>query len=1496
MRKTHTDSAKKSLDKKERKGVNFDVDDEHFKSMGCSKRNTYKPRDVLRPTDLNSMAENRAPNKLRPQQRIDPHEVEIKIAKLLKSNAEMMHLIKSKESQIRDTGKIEELSIEFTALDALVQKTEEAVNRLKLLNSELDSEIGCLDDELNSLREAERDLEERADLLDTIINRVDSVKAGVRICLNLKALEGILKNIISRRMRMLWRNFRCSSEDQVPYELGLNMLISANQIKMSQAFRNLQLSEIEKSLPILKAVEKLKKYFIDEKLRAKVLTSWSSVLKFKQAETKLKKWRLKRLILATRRAMGSHLRELAYIPKVLQTKNPLCLTQILFKRAINSTTLKTPSMKRKVKISFPGEESSSLFGSMTLLPAQSVEATRDITFVPTTPRSFAISGPVLLAKAFFSLVMNRSAVTESAALKDIVGPVFKIRKLHRLAKRVAVVVGRSQRECVRTGWQRIRLEYLRSRVNERQGELDEAESRLEMVTATRHGYNNLQKVRVGCCILKKILRHKKQAVINMLVLGATNNALIKRNKRSIGCGYLEQFFQVKKQVLRRITLSRIFQYTSEAVKPDLDSMQKEIASLHNEEFRLCSELKVSGKKIEESKAETLNQVIRKIMRGIQSRVMSQIAYAQYDYQKAIIGLKRLQKMCKWNRKTKLFQTMSILRKRSKRIESLVVSLDNMIKKCALRVAIKSIKSESIEIHNKKVKGINGISQILERKLGQNIWLCIQAFAKRKENIHKDDLANMVEHSRNIVEKIKESKRFSASLHGVIREKDRLWLKLFIIRQNRLFCSAAVHSLIKPTSPVCGPWNQVFLLKSTQKIFRCRLRNALSEMYNSKMVLNVYDLQSKRDDAFNALSEIRKTLVEDYAAFNSAFSVYNAAKEEAEIIRAEAKASLRKLLPKLVLQSKYPTLATMFRRMRRFIAYKRSKLNNWHEQRLRKAWTALVHGCFYNSPMAQLMPDEPSSPLLKKMRRKLSSNIYSQEQRMTMRRAGHILQNTLASAVNRQIKMAIGVCREAGKERALRQLAEEVVRVRREAEKASKMRVAIYSRETQGLLAQLDIGDRQSLTKTFRAWKVRAINNIQIKRRMEVYSINHAWRVKMQCFRFMKSLRKSKNNILHPLKLKSYNPFELSFLRQKLGRFLTNKIDKAFRAKQRFCLRILKRNREQINTWATSKLILCLNRTFTNNRVKQMTASLLQFKLHAQASTQNRLAISSQKAHAQYKIARIFHSFSLTVNLPDHCEEKISKKKLPPKTTQLRSFQMLALRRSLHAWHQTLQKRKFLAKKITKASVALRKWRSKIETTETLQLRIGDRPTPRSMQSSAIDEDIKTEYKELHELVVQASKWEKRSLATRTNMKRQIRAGIGMILEGSLLNTIRLIQKLSLSRMRDGWLRTRRFSGGPTLVDSKGALAAMSRLIEAIQSEKHKIAQVSDSLAIKQKTRCENRAITGQLTRECIELEESINKVASSIVDRKELAREMRIKLKASLDEKNRLIAILQEMN
>lgn len=72
-----------------------------------------------------------------------------------------------------------------------------------------------------------------------------------------------------------------------------------------------------------------------------------------------------------------------------------------------------------------------------------------------------------------------------------------------------------------------------------------------------------------------------------------------------------------------------------------------------------------------------------------------------------------------------------------------------------------------------------------------------------------------------------------------------------------------------------------LARISDKLRKSAQAAAFNDICSSKLVMNVYELQTKRDEAYNAYNEVKKTILEDYNALAAALSTFEEEKSRVQ---------------------------------------------------------------------------------------------------------------------------------------------------------------------------------------------------------------------------------------------------------------------------------------------------------------------------------------------------------------------------------------------------------------------------------------------------------------------------------------------------------------------------------------------------------------------------------------------------------------------------------------
>ena len=1495
MRKGGSKSRERRSSGRIERVVDFDVDDEIFGSMD-SRVPRSKAFGATATFGLRSDRQTGERGRL--TQEADSQEAEFRIAKLLKSNSEMIQAIKAKEAQLNNNSRLIELTDQMSELHEALQLSEADIRKLARLNRSLEDDLEAMDAELQLLKDAEQDLEKRIELLADIVSRIQRVKSGVHICLNLKCLDIVLRKRILSRQKLLFESLSQASEEQIPHELGINILMAACLGKLSQAYRNLRLLDANRALKIVHAGDKLDAYLQDEKLKKKSCTKWHNIVNKIKIDRLTKNKKLEALFKVTKKALSYHLKELSLITKAKKRKNPLRLTQVLFKKAVSNMNLSTPRPSNARHPSLPTEDDFDPIGRMTLLPLNPVEISPDLSFIPFTPRTLSLSGPLLQAKAFHSLIFGVAGRLNSYIPDCRVASIIKLRHASRILKVLIRITNRSGRKLKQTSFSKFYTQYMESLRVDQETEERQADQDVDELRMGRKQNTTTYKMRMGVGIISKIVIRKLRSAAHEMYHFYIQKSLTRINKRQIGFESLENFFKDKKVINKKNAYTFLLKAAFKRLQPELSQLGKSLTGLNHENQTAQKRLGNSTRACQISKSNVSESILRGLVTNTLSWGFGSLKREAFIRKIQISGLTSISNLFKSNNLRKMGYGIKALTPRPKRIHLIIKSIQKSTDNMMVRASFFSVKELYLEKKNRSQKLLKRMGEILEKRKYEFQWSALFYTAFAKEKVHKSDLKGMVEHSKSIEDRTKDGKRFSAQLRAEMHEKDKAWLRIFLVRRDRLHASSSLYSLIKPMSPVKGIWLFNNLARAAAKVTHFRLKYALSCMYTSKMVLNVYDLQTKRDEAFNALSDIRKTLIEDYASFNSAFATYKIAKDHATASLALSDAVLEKLLPKISVQAKYPILKIMFRRFKRIVHAKKNRLRDWHLKRLRKYWQDFTHSTLGYQPNKKIEEENPSSPLMKKLRKKASFGNLSQASKVSVRKGAKKLTLVFKDIVTRSTKAILGRLREVGKERMLRNLAEQVVRVRREADKMTRQDSITEGLRKPGTnWVEIEPSERDLLTKSFRAWKVRTATHKQSEKRLDAFQHHKTWRTKVSCFRSLKTLRKPPTQTLKELKTTTYHPLTVEELKKSLTKTFCSKISLSHQGKVRACFKAMRVSNNLQTRSINSTIIHSLHSLVHKNTARWSSAALMRIKNHAQSLTTTRLAIAASKTRRQASLNKIFHSLPRPIQISDSSFSKIGLKKLP-QPSELKTAELLLLRRAFICWKKVKKLQGYLRDRLKPIRVALRTWKFSVGTAKRFaSLRTESRgPMPSTTIDQEELEEIKMEYKEIHDLTVQATRWEKRTESEIAKTKRNIRCNIGVVVEGSVLNLVKLLQKLATTNKRQAWQSVRRFAGGPGLVDAKQALAAMSRLLESLAQEKLAVERHGQKAAAEHRRRAEQKAVAGRLVSECAELEDRVAKVCRAAVDKRELARALRLKVKAAIAEKEKLVGLLQAMH
>ena len=97
----------------------------------------------------------------------------------------------------------------------------------------------------------------------------------------------------------------------------------------------------------------------------------------------------------------------------------------------------------------------------------------------------------------------------------------------------------------------------------------------------------------------------------------------------------------------------------------------------------------------------------------------------------------------------------------------------------------------------------------------------------------------------------------------------------------MYARKAVQSIVKPISIARERWMYRCLARISDKLRKSAQAAAFNDICSSKLVMNVYELQTKRDEAYNAYNEVKKTILEDYNALAAALSTFEEEKSRVQ---------------------------------------------------------------------------------------------------------------------------------------------------------------------------------------------------------------------------------------------------------------------------------------------------------------------------------------------------------------------------------------------------------------------------------------------------------------------------------------------------------------------------------------------------------------------------------------------------------------------------------------
>lgn len=1336
--------------------------------------------------------------------------LEAKINAALQRNSELILAIKRKETEIEDLRTSFDTEMLNEEVDQLQEQVVAAIaetEAIRAQNLSLAREVDEYEDELQNLKTAEADLAAKTTLLSNILAKLTAIKQGVSICLGLKLVLAAHFKLQRRQVSSWFDLLKQDNKKDTPNDLGVQLLCLKQQMKQRVCFLRLRQVLVRSNLTHFSKSSEVKSVYMDEILKRKLMSKWVSFCRDKN-------------------------QSLARQSRVLHNLNRIAKKVSL----ANFCALVIKSTRASYQIMFPQTQAAFVYFKHNLHASAAASHRRRRMAQPGDDNEIEEFNYCI--KIFNSLITNHLAARSSSN---------RVNLKHFMTKGLAFVkvVKKLQRFFNRKVKQRYVLAFFKTKEWAKKGLKEELSNEFEQTEQSIEEQERLVALKTNSCrhrhvlsTLLQIFKTKKQAVFAHLKRTRFNINEIRQQKVEELSKYIQLFTREKLSSLKRHAFIEIRKSLEARKKSDYEEINREVIGLKSDLMKIQIESRNENKKLMRTRLRIFTETLGRLITYRHESAYWRLKQKSQQRQSIEMGLQVLQ--CTKPMLNRRLQVAVNMMKQKRQV-SKVACIDRVIRQMILRDLFKLMRHGYYR-HKERVKEkLSKLYLLIEVKLHRQMCFALDGVFQMKEEYLDRHVKDLTNHIGETQSKLAAATASGNSLNQRINQINKSWLsKVFRTAETEARYRSFV-AVVRASRLETGCWGMRFLAKKVNLIRRARIGTGFAAIAAGKMVIGVYELETKRDDAFTNLNDIKKSLAEDYESFNTGLNLHSLNKSSSLSTLDGEKNLTWKLsisisrLPLKKIQAAY------FQYLKKKVEYYNSFKKPLHSRKKLLA-------AFFDALL-----QETNLPISKGLRK---------------------LHRAVAKLVRNQFRKTAFILRENSNEKALKALSYKILKKKKDVETEEKV-----TRERKEKLAREGPGCSNSglwfeqVGRVFRAWRARKNLTKQKNTVVGLALAENRRRLLQACFRAVKSLVVKPARVLQPLCLRQSRHVDPLFVKMPLVRSLLLNITGSCRAKASCCLKKLARFNRSLKIHALFRLAAATERLLRSKFFELNHFALSMMRRRCVVMARMKLADLAGLARLR-RIQRAFFN-RMKVLLPSEINPKVLLQ------TKLRKVKCNATARNPHLllklvqeWQRVARVTRLARRRLSRVAQAFRTWKW-----------------------FEVDEfaDPIEEYPAVRELLAEARLFGRKERDRLAQIKRKIRSDIVMMVQGSTANLVELMQKLRRANVKQGFERIRFFSGGPMLVEAKIALRAMSKQLIRLEKEKDEMQSENEHLDSKVKKSSLDMAELRRILADKIELEEKLAKVSERIQEKHRMNLLLRDQTVVARTEKQRLLSILSTM-
>jgi len=1333
--------------------------------------------------------------------------LEAKINGALQRNSELILAIKRKEAEIEELKSsfdTEMLKEEVEQLHEQVLVAVAETESIRAQNLSLAREIDEFEDELQSLKNAEEDLASKTTLLTNILARLTAIKQGVNICLGLKLVIAINLKLQRRQVSSWFDVLKQDSKKDTPNDLGVQLLCIKQMKKVRSCFVRLRQVLVRSDLTHFSKQARVKSVYMDETLKRRVMSKWVSY--------------------CTRKNRSAALQS-----RILHNLNRLAKKVTL----ANFCTLAIKSTRVSYQIMFPQTQAAFVYFKHNL--HASVAASHRRRRMNQTSDDNEIEDFNYCIKIFTSLLTNRLVAKHQSN---------KINLKHFMTKGLAFVkvFKRLQRFFNRKIKQRHLLAFFKTKERAKSGLIEELSNEFEQTEQAIEEQEQLVARNNRSCRHRHILatllllfKSKKQAAFSHLNRMRFNMNDIRQQKIAELSKYIKLFTREKLKSLKKYAFTEIRKSLEASKKSHYEEINREVVGLKSELMKTQIESRNENKKLLKTKLRIFTESLGRLIRYRQESALWRVrqkSQQRLSIQMGLLVLLSFKPMI--HRRLQIGINMI----KQKRQASKVACIDRVIRQLILRDLFKLMRRSYFRHKELAKEKLSKLHLLIEVKLHRQMCFALDGIFQMKEEYLDRHVKDLTNHIGETQSKLAVASATAESLSQRINSINKSWLNKLLRTAETEARYRAFVAVVRASGLETGCWGMRFLAKKLNLIRRARIGMGFAAIAAGKMVIGVYELETKRDDAFTNLNDIKKSLAEDYESFNTGLNLHSLNKSSS-LATLEGEESLTWKLSTSISRLPLKKIqATFFYCLKKKLEYHNSFIKPHHSRKT-------ILAAFFQALLS--------------------------ETRLPVSRGLRKLHKAVCKLIRSQCRKTAFILRENSNEKSLKALSYKILKKKKDVEleeRLSQQRREKQAKEGPGCSNSGLWFDQ--VGRVFRAWRARKNQSKQKALLVQLAQQESRRRLLQACFRALKSLVGRPVRVLAPLSLKTARHLDMLFIKRPLVQSLVLSLNSSSREKTSRCLKKLILFNRSLKTRAVFGLAAATERHLQSKAFEACHFALSMVRRRCIDMSRIKLAQLSGLARLR-KIQRGFFNRMKTL-LPSQVNPKVLLQ------TKLRKIKVSSSSRNPHLlakllreWQRVVRVTRMTRKRLSKVAQAFRSWKW-----------------------FEVDEfaDPIEEYPAVRELVAEARLFARKEKDRLAQIKRRIRSDIVMMIHGSTANLVDLMQKLKRAQVRHGFERVRFFSGGPMLVEAKIALRAMSKQLVSLEKEKEEIRGENEQLDGRVKKSSLDLAELRRILADKIELEEQLARVSERIQEKHRLNLLLRDQTAVAKTEKQRLLSIL----